>query len=350
MSESRAPGSSACRIVLEICSIPPWGTHTKELVTSWGLLALCKQGDSRERCNVSNAVLMETDLQGERKDQGEHSGIFYAFHPGCLLEGMVVDPSAVPPDPIPSLQNWPCPLIPNFLLLTQVSLHNFVFHHHPHSLSTRVFSHSVGFLTFKLFLWSFFPTNVYLSNISLSFLKRGCQHRTAVIAPLQFVSVTLLRHSRIVLALLGSHLLCWTCHQNPHAPFHAMVLSYNPSCCKCDFSSGFLHTHLKTGCGCSSPWTVWSVKILTAPSKGTPSSSFTTPHNQPPNWQMTHCCVRLDLPQRQERELKRWLWKRTTLQDDFWPPFWRLLCTHLICTPLTLWVCYRHGNSQLLGH
>lgn len=32
----------------------------------------------------------------------------------------------------------------------------------------------------------------------------------------------------------------------------------------------------------------------------------------------------LDLPQRQERELKRCLWKRTTLQDDFWPPFWHV--------------------------
>lgn len=48
-----------------------------------------------------------------------------------------------------------------------------------------VFCYSVGFLTFKLFLWlSFF--NEYLSNINLSFLKCGCQHWIAVIVSLQF--------------------------------------------------------------------------------------------------------------------------------------------------------------------
>lgn len=60
-----------------------------------------------------------------------------------------------------------------------------------------------------------------------------------------FISVTLLWHSRIISALFGSDLLCWTGHQNPCDLFHAMVLSYNPSCCKWDFFSGFLHIHLK---------------------------------------------------------------------------------------------------------
>lgn len=45
--------------------------------------------------NVSNAALMETDLPGKRKDQGEYSGISYTFYPGCLLGEMVEDPSAV---------------------------------------------------------------------------------------------------------------------------------------------------------------------------------------------------------------------------------------------------------------